>query len=202
MVLLAALAVAAAAPGVARASQERRLGAGRLGAGRGAGGRALHVLTHEAMHLSGRLGEAGAECAAVQRDARTARRVDGRAAGRRPLACAAGALDVRYGGAGIHLGRSVVMLGAVLLGLIAGLVARMLVPGDVLRNMSGPTSWLASIALGLAGAILGYLIFTVGLGIGDTDMFDFGGLISAIIGTVIVLVVVGFFVRRRGTPRV
>jgi hypothetical protein len=34
---------------------------------------AVHVLTHEAMHLSGRLGEAEAECAAVQRDARTAR---------------------------------------------------------------------------------------------------------------------------------
>jgi hypothetical protein len=34
---------------------------------------AVHVLTHEAMHLSGRLGEAGAECAAVQRDAETAR---------------------------------------------------------------------------------------------------------------------------------
>ena len=94
------------------------------------------------------------------------------------------------------------MLGAVLLGLIAGVVARMLVPGDVLQSMSGPTSWLASIALGLAGAILGYLIFTVVLGIGDTDMFDLGGIISAIIGTVIVLVVVGFFVRRRGTPRV
>jgi uncharacterized membrane protein YeaQ/YmgE (transglycosylase-associated protein family) len=94
------------------------------------------------------------------------------------------------------------MLGAVLLGLVAGVVARMLVPGDVLRNMSGPTSWLASIALGLAGAILGYLVFTVGLGIGDTDMFDFGGIISAIIGTVIVLLVVGFFVRRRSIPRV
>jgi uncharacterized membrane protein YeaQ/YmgE (transglycosylase-associated protein family) len=78
----------------------------------------------------------------------------------------------------------------------------MLMPGDVLRNMSGPTSWLASIALGLAGAVVGYLIFTVGLGIGDTDMFDFGGIISAIIGTLIVLVVVGFFVRRRGTPSV
>jgi uncharacterized membrane protein YeaQ/YmgE (transglycosylase-associated protein family) len=88
------------------------------------------------------------------------------------------------------------MLGAVLLGLVAGLIGRMLVPGDVLRNMSGPTSWLASIALGLAGAILGYLIFTVGLGIGDTDVFDLGGLLSAIIGTVIVLLVVGFFVRR------
>jgi hypothetical protein len=33
----------------------------------------VHVLTHEAMHLSGRLDEAAAECAAVQRDARTAR---------------------------------------------------------------------------------------------------------------------------------
>ena len=91
------------------------------------------------------------------------------------------------------------MLGAVLLGLVAGVIARTLMPGDVLRNMSGPTSWLASIALGLAGAVIGYLIFTVGLGIGDTDMFDFGGIVSAIIGTLIVLAVVGFFVRRRGT---
>jgi uncharacterized membrane protein YeaQ/YmgE (transglycosylase-associated protein family) len=93
------------------------------------------------------------------------------------------------------------MLGAVLLGLVAGVVARMLVPGDVFRNMSGPASWLASIALGLAGAILGYLVFTVGLHIGDTDVFDWGGILSAIIGTVIVLLVVGFFVRRRGAPR-
>ena len=93
------------------------------------------------------------------------------------------------------------MLGAVLLGLVAGVVARALVPGDVFRNMSGPTSWLASIALGLAGAVLGYLIFTAGLGIGDTDVFDFGGIISAIIGTVIVLVVVGFLARRRGASR-
>ncbi len=91
------------------------------------------------------------------------------------------------------------MLGAVLLGLVAGVIARALVPGDVFSTMSGPASWLASIALGLAGAIVGYLIFTVGLGIGDTDIFDFGGIISAIIGTLIVLAVDGFFVRRRGT---
>jgi uncharacterized membrane protein YeaQ/YmgE (transglycosylase-associated protein family) len=93
------------------------------------------------------------------------------------------------------------MLGAVLLGLVAGVVARALMPNDVFRHMSGLTSWLASIALGLAGAIVGYLIFTVGLGIGDRDVFDFGGIISAIIGTLIVLVVVGFFARRRGLTR-
>jgi uncharacterized membrane protein YeaQ/YmgE (transglycosylase-associated protein family) len=104
------------------------------------------------------------------------------------------------GRAGIDPGRRVVMLGAVLLGLVAGVVARALMPGDLFRNMSGPSSWLASIALGLAGAVLGYLIFTVGLGIGDTDVFDFGGIISAI-GTLIVLAVVGFFVRRRGAAR-
>jgi hypothetical protein len=34
---------------------------------------AVHVLTHEAMHLAGLVGEAAAECAAVQRDAHTAR---------------------------------------------------------------------------------------------------------------------------------
>jgi uncharacterized membrane protein YeaQ/YmgE (transglycosylase-associated protein family) len=93
------------------------------------------------------------------------------------------------------------MLGAVLLGLVAGVVARALMPNDVFRHMSGMTSWLASIALGLAGAIVGYLIFTVGLGIGDRDVFDFGGIISAIIGTLIVLVVVGFVARRRGLTR-
>lgn len=34
---------------------------------------AVHVLTHEAMHLTGQLDEAAAECEAVQRDASTAR---------------------------------------------------------------------------------------------------------------------------------
>jgi uncharacterized membrane protein YeaQ/YmgE (transglycosylase-associated protein family) len=60
---------------------------------------------------------------------------------------------------------------------------------------------LGAVLLGLAGAIVGYLIFTVGLGIGDTDVFDWGGILSAIIGTVIVLVVVGFIARRRGAAR-
>ncbi|HKA94923.1 MAG TPA: hypothetical protein VKD66_01550 [Streptosporangiaceae bacterium] len=93
------------------------------------------------------------------------------------------------------------MIGALLLGLFCGIVARMLVPGDVFRNMSGPMSWLVSIGLGLLGALVGYLIFTVGLGIGDTDIFDWGGVLSALIGTVIVLVIATWIFRRTAARR-
>jgi uncharacterized membrane protein YeaQ/YmgE (transglycosylase-associated protein family) len=89
------------------------------------------------------------------------------------------------------------MIGALLLGFVAGIVARVLMPGDVFRKMSGPASWGLSLVLGLAGALLGYVIFTLGLGIGDTDIFDWGGLLGAIIGTVIVLGLASYFLRRR-----
>ena len=58
-----------------------------------------------------------------------------------------------------------------------------------------------SLLIGLAGAALGYLIFTVGLGIGDTDVFDFGGIIGAIIGVVIVLAIAGAVMKNRVARR-
>ena len=88
------------------------------------------------------------------------------------------------------------MIGALILGLVAGFIGRALVPNDVFSDMSGPTSWAVSIILGLAGAFVGYLVFTRLLGIGDDDAFDLGGILSAIIGVVIVLVVAGAVVRR------
>ena len=66
--------------------------------------------------------------------------------------------------------------------------------------MSGTKSWGVSLLIGLGGAALGYLIFTVGLGIGDTDVFDFGGIIGAILGVVIVLVIAGAVMKNRGGP--
>ncbi|GIH93048.1 GlsB/YeaQ/YmgE family stress response membrane protein [Planobispora siamensis] len=89
------------------------------------------------------------------------------------------------------------MIGALLLGFVAGVVARMLMPGDAFRHMSGPMSWLVSLVIGLVGALVGYLLFTVLLGIGDTDIFDWGGILGAIIGTLIVLPITGWFLRRR-----
>lgn len=89
------------------------------------------------------------------------------------------------------------MIGAILLGLIAGAVGRMLVP-DMWSAVSGPKSWLFSLGLGLGGAMLGYLIFTVWIGIGDSDVFDLGGILSAIIGVVILLPFVGIVARVTG----
>ena len=89
------------------------------------------------------------------------------------------------------------MLGALLLGLVAGVIARAIIPGDAFSNMSGPASWLASLVIGLVGALLGYLVFTVLLGIGDTDIFDWGGILSAIIGAVIVVALASWFLGRR-----
>ena len=88
------------------------------------------------------------------------------------------------------------MIGALFLGLFCGIVARLIVPGDAFRHMSGPRSWLVSLVLGLVGAFVGYLIFTVGLGLGDTNIFDWGGVLSALIGTVIVLLIATFVLRR------
>ena len=93
------------------------------------------------------------------------------------------------------------MIGALLLGLFCGIVARVLVPGDAFRHMKGPRSWLVSIVLGLVGALVGYLIFTVGLGIGDTNIFDWGGVLSALIGTVIVLVIATLVLRHNSRNR-
>ena len=90
------------------------------------------------------------------------------------------------------------MIGALLVGLVAGVIGRMLMPGDPFRHMRGPKSWGVSILVGLAGAVVGYVIFTVGLGIGNTDVFDWGGILSAIIGVFIVLIVSSWVVRRQG----
>ena len=92
------------------------------------------------------------------------------------------------------------MIGALLLGLVAGTVGRLLVP-DMWSDLSGPKSWLFSLVLGLCGALLGYLIFTVWLGIGDTDVFDWGGIVGAIIGVMILLPFVGVFARMRRRTR-
>lgn len=73
------------------------------------------------------------------------------------------------------------MIGAIILGLVAGYLARILTPGKTPRGL------LVTLFLGLLGSGVGYLIFTEVLGVGDTEAFDLGGLPGAVIGTMVVL---------------
>jgi uncharacterized membrane protein YeaQ/YmgE (transglycosylase-associated protein family) len=86
------------------------------------------------------------------------------------------------------------MIGAIILGLLAGFIAKALMPGD------DPGGFFVTILLGLAGALLGFFLFTELLGIGDNDMFDLGGLIGAIIGTMILLAIYRVVAGRADTP--
>ncbi|WP_028060446.1 GlsB/YeaQ/YmgE family stress response membrane protein [Candidatus Solirubrobacter pratensis] len=73
------------------------------------------------------------------------------------------------------------MIGAIILGIVAGFAGRLIMPGN------DRMGFFATVLLGLAGAVVGWLIFTDLLGIGDTEVFDLGGLLSSIIGVVIIL---------------
>ncbi len=73
------------------------------------------------------------------------------------------------------------MLGAIILGLLAGYIGRAITPGR------GPTGCIPTTALGFLGSLVGYFIFTELLHIGDAGVFDIGGLPGAVIGVVVVL---------------
>lgn len=87
-------------------------------------------------------------------------------------------------------------IAALALGLVAGAIGRALVPNDAFQNMVGWRSWVASTVLGLVGALVGYWIFAALFNIGDEDKFDWGGIIGAIIGAVIVVAVASALLRR------
>jgi len=82
------------------------------------------------------------------------------------------------------------MIGAIILGIVAGFLGRFLMPGR------DPMGFFATILLGLAGAVVGFLLFTELLGIGDNQTFDLGGLIGSIIGVMLLLAVYRAFTSR------
>jgi uncharacterized membrane protein YeaQ/YmgE (transglycosylase-associated protein family) len=73
------------------------------------------------------------------------------------------------------------MIGAIILGILAGFLGRLLMPG---RDKMG---FIATTLLGVAGALVGWFLFTDLLGIGDTAVFDLGGLVGAVIGVMLIL---------------
>jgi uncharacterized membrane protein YeaQ/YmgE (transglycosylase-associated protein family) len=88
------------------------------------------------------------------------------------------------------------LLAALALGFVCGVIGRAVIPNDAFAAMSGWKSWLVSTALGLLGALVGYWIFAGLFGIGDDDKFDWGGIVGAVIGAILVVAVASWAIKR------
>jgi uncharacterized membrane protein YeaQ/YmgE (transglycosylase-associated protein family) len=84
------------------------------------------------------------------------------------------------------------IIGWILLGLLAGIIAKAVLPGD------DPGGFIVTTIIGIVGAILGGLIARA-LGIGDPidEFFDISTWLAAIIGAIGLLVVWRLVVGRR-----
>ena len=76
------------------------------------------------------------------------------------------------------------LFGTIFVGIVAGYLGRLFLPGK------DPLGFFATVLVGIAGALIGWAIFTYALGIGDDEKIDFGGIIGAIIGTMLLLLVI------------
>jgi uncharacterized membrane protein YeaQ/YmgE (transglycosylase-associated protein family) len=75
------------------------------------------------------------------------------------------------------------IIGWILLGLLAGLIAKAIVPGAERAGL------IVTMLLGVAGALLGgFLASVVGLGDPIDEFVDFSTWVAAIIGSVVILV--------------
>src|SRR5687768_1324365 len=73
------------------------------------------------------------------------------------------------------------ILVALIFGLIVGAVAKAIMPGD------DPGGIFVTALIGIAGSLVGWFLFASVLGIGDGEKFDLGGILGAVIGTLLLL---------------
>ncbi|MFP5290602.1 MAG: GlsB/YeaQ/YmgE family stress response membrane protein [Actinomycetes bacterium] len=83
-------------------------------------------------------------------------------------------------------------LAFLLLGLIAGAIAKLIIPGK--QNVG----WLMTLVLGVLGALLGGWLGSVLFGTGLEEFFDLSTWLLAIGGAIIVLLIYGAIVGRKG----
>ena len=80
----------------------------------------------------------------------------------------------------------------IIVGLVAGAVAKLILPGD------DPGGIIVTILIGIAGAIVGGLIASA-IGLGDVSGFNLGTLLIAIGGAILLLLIYRMVVGRRST---
>lgn len=83
------------------------------------------------------------------------------------------------------------ILSWIVLGLIAGALAKLILPG---RQGGG---WVVTILLGIAGAFIGGWVGSL-VGLGSVDGFNLATLATAVVGAIILLLIWGAVSRSRG----
>jgi uncharacterized membrane protein YeaQ/YmgE (transglycosylase-associated protein family) len=78
----------------------------------------------------------------------------------------------------------------IILGLIAGAIAKLIMPGD------DPGGFIITILLGIAGALVGGFVASA-LGFGSVSGFNFVSIIIAILGAILLLLVYRMIIGRR-----
>ncbi len=86
------------------------------------------------------------------------------------------------------------ILSWIFLGLIAGALAKFIVPGK------DPGGIIVTIIIGVVGAILGGFLGSF-IGLGKVESFDFGGIIIATVGAILLLIVYRLFSKRTGSRK-
>ncbi len=88
------------------------------------------------------------------------------------------------------------ILAWIVIGGIGGAIAKAILPGD------DPGGIVVTIIIGIVGAMLGgFLGGLIGIG-SDGDTFDLGTLLTAIVGSIILLLIYRMVVGNRGRTRV
>lgn len=82
------------------------------------------------------------------------------------------------------------ILSWLLLGLVAGALAKFIIPGKQ------PGGCLVTAGIGILGAVVGGFLGSL-VGLGKVESFDLGGIFIATVGAIVVLVVYGMVTKNR-----
>lgn len=83
------------------------------------------------------------------------------------------------------------IIGYIVIGLLGGAIAKAILPGE----QGG--GWLATMILGIVGALLGGFLGGALLGVSYSEIFSIKGLIFSVVGALLVLFIYGLVTKRK-----
>lgn len=86
------------------------------------------------------------------------------------------------------------LISAVIFGLVAGIVAKLLMPGR------DPGGCIVTSIIGIVGAVIGQLIGSFVFNLGELQRWSIANFLLAVVGAIILLVIYRLIAGKRGEP--